>query len=66
MEEQQQKPTIIFKIKRFFIESKRVLRVTRKPDLIEFKTIVKVSGLGMAIVGLIGFIIQIIKQIFFG
>ncbi len=66
MEEQQQKQTLIFKLKRFIVECKRVLRVTRKPDSIEFKTIVKVSGLGMAIVGLIGFIIQIIKQMFFG
>ncbi|TKJ17746.1 protein translocase SEC61 complex subunit gamma [Candidatus Woesearchaeota archaeon B3_Woes] len=66
MEEGQQKPTLIFKLKRFFVECKRVLRVTRKPDSVEFKTIVKVSGLGMAIVGLIGFVIQIIKQMFFG
>ncbi len=66
MEELQQKQTLIFKLKRFIVESKRVLRVTRKPNSVEFKTIVKVSGLGMAIVGLIGFVIQIMKQIFFG
>lgn len=66
MEEQQGKPSLLFKLKRFIIECRRVLRVTRKPDSIEFKTIVKVSGLGMAIIGLIGFLIQIIKQMFFG
>ena len=53
------------KFKRFIIECKRVLMVTKKPDSMEFKTIVKVSGLGMAVIGLIGFVIQMIKQIFF-
>ena len=65
MEEQYEKPSLLFKLKRFGVECKRVLRVTKKPDSMEFKTIVKVSGLGMAIVGLIGFIVQMIKQIFF-
>ena len=65
MEEQFVKPSLIFKIKRFIIECKRVLKVTRKPDSIEFKTIVKVSGLGMCVIGLIGFIIQVMKQLFF-
>ena len=37
----------------------------KKPDMIEFKTIVKVSGLGMILIGLIGFIINVIKQMFF-
>jgi protein transport protein SEC61 subunit gamma-like protein len=53
------------KFKRFLIECKRVLLVTKKPTPIEFKTIVKVSGLGIALVGLIGFILQMIYQIFF-
>ena len=41
------------------------LQKTKKPDAEEFKTIVKVSGLGMVIIGLIGFIITMIKQILF-
>ncbi len=65
MEHNQGKPTLMFKFKRFIIECKRVLKVTRKPGMVEFKTIVKVSGLGMAIIGLIGFLVQIIKQVFF-
>ncbi len=51
------------KLKSFLIECKRVLKVTKKPTMLEFKTIVKVSGLGMVVIGLIGFVIQIIKQI---
>lgn len=51
------------KMARFVKECKRVLKVTKKPNMEEFKTIVKVSGLGIAIVGLIGFFIQIIKAL---
>ena len=61
--QQEGKPSLFFKLKRFVKECKRVLRVTKKPSRVEFKTIVKVSGIGMIIIGLIGFIIQIIKQL---
>jgi len=53
------------RLKSFINECLRVLRVTRKPDKIEFKTIVKVSGLGMVIIGLIGFMITMIKELVF-
>lgn len=46
-------------------ECRRVLTVTKKPTSEEFKAIVKVSALGMAVIGLIGFIIQMIKTYFF-
>ena len=54
-----------FKFKEFAKECARVLRITRKPSNMEFKTIVKVSGLGMLLIGFIGFVIQIIYMIFF-
>ena len=63
--EEEYKPTLIQKGKRFWKECLRVLKVTKKPNGEEFKTIVKVSGLGMGIIGLIGFLIQIIKQMLF-
>ena len=50
-------------IKRTFEEWKRVLRITKKPDKVEFKAIVKVSALGMAVIGLIGFAIQMIREV---
>lgn len=53
------------KFKSFINESARVLKVTRKPNKMEFKTIVKVSGLGMIIVGLMGFVITMTKQLLF-
>ena len=54
-----------FKIKSFLGECVRVLKVTKKPDAIEFKTIVKVSGLGILIIGALGFAIQMFKLLFF-
>ena len=53
------------KLKRFSKECYRVLRVTKKPDSFEFKTIVKVSGLGIILIGAIGFIIDMIKRLLF-
>ena len=51
------------KLKLFVAECKRVLIVTKKPSKLEFKTIVKASGLGMMIIGLVGFLIQMIYVI---
>ena len=53
------------RFKSFINESIRVLKVTRKPNALEFKTIVKVSGLGIIIIGLIGFVITMAKQLIF-
>ena len=52
------------RVKRYIQECLRVLKVTKKPTMAEFKTIVKVSGLGMLIIGLMGFIINLIKELF--
>jgi protein transport protein SEC61 subunit gamma-like protein len=55
-----------WRFKRFAKECFRVLKVTKKPDRSEFTTIVKVSGLGIAVIGLIGFVIHLIKVLFVG
>jgi protein translocase SEC61 complex gamma subunit len=49
---------MIDKIKSTMIEWWRVLRVTKKPTSLEFRTIIKVSGLGMMIIGGLGFLIH--------
>ena len=56
---------MLSKLKRFVRECGRVIKVTKKPDKFEFKTIVKVSAIGIAVIGFIGFIVSMIKQIFF-
>ncbi len=60
---QPEKKTVARRIRSFFTESRRVLRVTKKPSMEEFKIIVKVSGLGILIIGLVGFIINMTWQI---
>lgn len=65
MEETEDVNSWKYKIKLFLGECFRVLKVTKKPDAIEFKTIVKVSGLGILIIGLIGFVVQMVKLLFF-
>lgn len=51
------------KFKDFLAECMRVLRVTKKPGKEEFKVIVKVSGIGILIIGFIGFIIFILGDL---
>ena len=41
----------------------RVIKLSKKPRKDEFTTIAKITGLGMIIIGVIGFIIRIIVQI---
>ena len=52
------------RLKLFAAECMRVLKVTKKPTGIEFKTIVKVSALGIAVIGLMGFLLFFLKEIF--
>jgi protein transport protein SEC61 subunit gamma-like protein len=51
------------KVKRFAVECKRVLKVTKKPSKEEFRNIVKVTGIGILIIGLLGFVIHVIKEL---
>ncbi len=47
-------------LKEKFEEYKRILLVAKKPTSFEFKTILKITGVGVIIIGIIGFIIRII------
>jgi len=50
-------------LREFFYECRRVLRVTRKPGKSEYLTVAKVTGLGIALIGLVGFVVQIIATL---
>jgi len=52
--------------KEFFRECQRVLKVTKKPNMKEYKEIVRVAGLGIAIIGLIGFFIHLLNTLIVG
>ncbi|WP_297509533.1 protein translocase SEC61 complex subunit gamma [Thermococcus sp.] len=54
------------KLRSFMAESKRVLLVTRKPGMKEFKMAVKITGIGMILIGTIGMIIRIIGYLVTG
>ncbi len=51
------------KVRRFIRESIRVIHVTRKPTLQEYKNLLKVTGIGVLILGAMGFVIFLIKEL---
>ena len=53
------------RLKRFSRECYRVMLVIKKPNRSEFATVSKMSALGMAVIGIIGFILFFIKQLLF-
>ncbi|MEM4637793.1 MAG: protein translocase SEC61 complex subunit gamma [Candidatus Woesearchaeota archaeon] len=65
MEQYTEKQSLWIKLKSFVNECIRVLKITKKPTKEEFKTISKISGLGILIIGLIGFIIHLIDVLLF-
>ena len=53
-------------LQEFVHQAKRVLRVARKPDSDEYMNVAKITGIGIVIIGIIGFIIQLAKSIIVG
>jgi len=45
------------KLKSFVLQSKRVWHVLKKPSSMEFKTVAKVSAVGILVIGLVGFVV---------
>ncbi len=45
-----------------YSETRRILRLTRKPKRLEYNEIAKITGIGMIGIGLIGFVIFIIAE----
>lgn len=50
-------------MRRFFKECKRVLKVSKKPSSEEYVNFSKVTAIGIAILGVIGFVIVLIFQV---
>lgn len=51
-------------VKQFIKKCKRVWNVLKKPTKKEFQMTAKISGIGVAILGVLGFIISQIMEIF--
>ncbi len=48
---------------KFIKDSKRVLKVSRKPDAKEYRELAKVVSIGVLIVGVIGFVIVLLGSL---
>lgn len=57
--------SILAKLKEFGKECVRVLKITKKPTGKEYKTVLTITGIGILVIGLIGFLITMVKQVFF-
>lgn len=51
------------KLLTFIKECIRVFKITKKPQAFEFKSVIKITGIGILIIGLIGFIVNITWQL---
>ncbi|MGB9937650.1 MAG: protein translocase SEC61 complex subunit gamma [Methanobacterium sp.] len=47
----------------FIRQCRRVLHVSKKPDREEFQNLAKITGIGIIIIGAIGFAISLIAQL---
>jgi len=50
------------KVKSFLLQCRRVWHALRKPTKEEFKSVTKISAIGIALLGIIGFIISMIMK----
>ena len=50
-------------ISQFLRQCRRVLYVSRRPDRDEYINVAKVTGIGIIIIGVIGFIISLVAQL---
>ena len=48
---------------KFVKDSKRVLKVSRKPDAQEYRELAKVSAIGVVIIGVLGFVIVLLGSL---
>ncbi|MDO5823557.1 protein translocase SEC61 complex subunit gamma [Methanobrevibacter sp.] len=48
---------------KFIKDSKRVLKVAKKPDGKEYLELAKISALGVAVIGVIGFVIVLLGSL---
>jgi len=50
-------------ISQFIRQCRRVLYVSRRPDMDEYTNVAKITGIGIIIIGVIGFIVSLIAQL---
>ncbi|MGD9275776.1 MAG: protein translocase SEC61 complex subunit gamma [Candidatus Pacearchaeota archaeon] len=55
---------LLTQTKSFFLKCKRVWHIMKKPSKKEYTTIAKVSAIGIGVLGILGFAISIIMNVF--
>ncbi|MFH1585402.1 MAG: protein translocase SEC61 complex subunit gamma [archaeon] len=50
--------------KSFFIKCKRVWHILKKPSRKEYEMVAKVSAIGILILGVLGFLVSIVMNVF--
>ena len=55
-----------FRIREILENYRRVLQIARKPDRNEFISTAKICGMGMMVVGLVGFVLYLVSTVFIG
>jgi protein transport protein SEC61 subunit gamma-like protein len=53
-------------VREFFQNCKRLFKVARKPDQEEYLRVAKITGLGILLIGAVGFAIMLLKQFLIG
>nr|MDO8115273.1 protein translocase SEC61 complex subunit gamma [Candidatus Sigynarchaeota archaeon] len=61
--EERTKPSIGDRLREFWLNTKRIIRVARRPTAQEVRLIARVSGIGILIVGAVAFLIQILGNL---
>lgn len=51
------------KLSEFFKSSRRVWKLSRKPDRTEYTQTSKITGVGIVLLGLLGFLIMLIAEL---
>lgn len=50
-------------ISQFIKQCRRVLIISKRPDRDEYQNVAKITGIGIIIIGVIGFIITLLSQL---
>ena len=50
-------------ISQFIKQCRRVLIISKRPDRDEYQNVAKITGIGILIIGVIGFIITLVAQL---
>ncbi|MHA1298094.1 MAG: protein translocase SEC61 complex subunit gamma [Candidatus Helarchaeota archaeon] len=54
------------KVKTFWANSKRVMKMARKPTVKEMRLILRITGLGVVVIGAVGFIVKLLIGLIMG